>query len=95
MKWFRRLALLAVLASLLPLASTLSASLIADWYGCRLHEGSVNPCMIGGRDWGTALYNMFVMGWLMLLTLPFAMLTGLAWVVAELVQLARGRRPSQ
>lgn len=95
MKWVRRAAVLAILASLLPLASTLAASLIAQWYGCRLNEGSVNPCMIGGMDWGATLYNLFVMGWLMLLTLPIAMLTGLAWIVTELVRLARSRQPSE
>jgi hypothetical protein len=50
-------------------------------YGCELHEGFVNPCIIFGADRGELLYALGVMGWFMLVTLPI----GCAGVVASLI----------
>lgn len=92
MRWFRAVISLAVMACFAPMASTMAAAWIADRNGCRLHEGFVNPCVIGGVDWGGTLYNMAMMGWLMLATLPIALLLVGAWVVVELVRIVRRSR---
>ena len=53
---------------------------IANAYGCKVDEGSVHPCIIGGVDRGELLYSMGVLGWLMLVTLPVGGLAFLVWL---------------
>ena len=61
---------LIIFLTFLPLISSLAAGLIAEWNGCRLHEGNPNPCILGGVDIGKKLYTLGVAGWLTLVTLP-------------------------
>lgn len=61
---------LIVLFAAAPLIGAVIASWLAEANGCLLNEGSVNPCMILGMDWGGTLYTLFVLGWFMLATLP-------------------------
>jgi TRAP-type C4-dicarboxylate transport system permease small subunit len=92
MKLVRIILVLAILVCLLPLASVVLAGWIANANGCTLHEGFANSCVIGGVDWGETLYGMEVMGWLMLATLPIAVILIAAWVIAEIVNAVRRRR---
>lgn len=75
-----------------PVISVAIAGMIAEANGCQLHEGFVNPCIVGGVDWGGTLYALGVMGWLMLATLPLGALALAAWVVAAIVLLVVGHR---
>ncbi len=61
---------LIVLFASAPLIGVVIASWLAEANGCMLNEGTINPCMILGMDWGGALYTLFVLGWFMLATLP-------------------------
>jgi hypothetical protein len=70
--------LIAVFAAW-PIASVVIASTIASWNGCTLHEGFVNPCVVGGRDIGGTLYSMGVMGWFMIATLPMGVILFVLW----------------
>jgi len=92
MRWFRWIMTLALLACLAPLASLALAGAVAGAHGCRLHEGFVNPCVIGGADWGGTLYAMGMMGWLMITTLPVAAAIALVWIAVELVRWVRALR---
>lgn len=99
MIWLRRLlwlvAGLLTLVGLAPVASLTLAAVIANRYGCRLHEGFPEPCLIGGTDWGGTLYQMGVAGWLMLLTLPLlalGLVLGIAALIWTLVARARAAR---
>lgn len=85
------LAVIGLLA-LAPLLSVLVASFVASAAGCRLDEGSVHPCLVLGADRGEALYTMFVLGWLMLLTLPAGAVAGAGWLVTLLVHRVVWRR---
>jgi hypothetical protein len=86
--WFYILALLLILAvALAPVASVAIAGFIAEANGCRLHEGGINPCIVGGEDWGGMLYSMGVMGWFMLATIPLGGIALLAWVLALAIHL--------
>ncbi len=76
---------LIVAGALAPVASVVAGSTIANAYGCQVDEGSAHPCVIGGQDRGETLYAMFVLGWLMLLTLPAGALAGSIWLVTLLV----------
>ena len=94
MKWLRLVFVLALLACIAPMISVLVAGTIADHYGCRLHEGFVNPCLVNGTDIGTTLYNMGMMGWFMLFTLPIGALVIVVWIASEIVHAVRRRRTS-
>lgn len=77
---------------LLPALSAASAAMIANAAGCTLHEGSVNPCVIVGYDWGRALYTMGVLGWLMLISLPIAAVGGIGLILIVLIAAFRKLR---
>jgi hypothetical protein len=55
-------------------------------------EGSVHPCVIGGKDYGQLLYTLGVMGWLMLITLPLGTLAFVAWLIVLLLHRANWRK---
>jgi hypothetical protein len=59
-----------IVYSLIPLASSTAAFAIAKIAGAKLNEGSPNPCIILGYDFGNILYSMLGFGWLFLFTLP-------------------------
>lgn len=83
-----------VVFALWPVATVALSSWLAETNGCMLNEGDVNPCLIGGADWGGALYTMFVLGWFMLATVPLGAGALLVWLVVLVIhRLAWGRRP--
>jgi hypothetical protein len=44
-------------------------------------EGSVHPCIINGHDCGELLYDLGVLGWFMLVTLPGGLLAFDSWLI--------------
>jgi len=62
-----------------PVACVLVASTIASWNGCSIQEGYQNRCIVGGRNIGGLLYQIGVLGWYMLATLPSGALAFIAW----------------
>jgi hypothetical protein len=84
--------LLILVLALLPVASVLLSSVVADAAGCRLDEGGFHPCVILGADWGGVLGTMFVLGWLALVTLPLGAVALAAWAVAAVLLWLKGRR---
>lgn len=73
-----KLAILSAVIGVLPLLIALLGGFIADRLGCEMNEGSVQPCLLWGRDISHHLYGMFMCGWFAMLTLPL----GFAGVVA-------------
>ncbi len=73
---------LIVLLASLPVISVAVASFIAEANGCSLHEGFVQPCLVGGEDWGQTLYAMGMMGWFMLATIPLGGIGLVVWFLA-------------
>ena len=80
------------LGAIAPLVSVFVASGIAENYGCALDEGGTHPCMIGGTDRGELLNVMFVLGWLMLLTMPAGAIAFLIWLIALVLHRRQWRR---
>ena len=76
---------LAALLCLAPAFAVIAATSIAAMYGCTLHEGFANPCIVFGHDIGGPLASLFVMGWLMLATLPVLGFLAFGWIVAEVI----------
>ena len=75
-----------------PIASVAIAGTVAWWNDCTLHEGFANPCIVNGRDIGGTLYQMGVMGWFMLATIPIGMLAFIAWTIAWVIWSSMKRR---
>jgi len=81
-----------VLICALPIALALTAGTIAEAHGCRLDEAGVYPCVIDGRDYGTTLAAMGMVGWLMLLTVPIGAVALAGGVVAAILWAVGARR---
>jgi len=64
-----------VLFTAAPVLSVMAASTVAHAYGVRLDEGGVHPCIVLGHDIGPLLYDMFVAGWFMLVTIPVGVIS--------------------
>jgi hypothetical protein len=78
-----------LILGLFPVFSIGIAGLIANGAGCTLNEGNVHPCYVGGIDMGDTLYTMFVLGWLMLVTIPLGAMLLVCWAVILCVHLGR------
>jgi hypothetical protein len=73
-----------LLVAVAPVLSVIAASAIANRLGCRLDESGVHPCDYNGRDIGSELLTMAMMGWLGSATLP---LGGMALILYLLIAL--------
>jgi len=78
-------ALVMIAIGVMPLVSVLVAGLIADHFGCDLHEGFVQSCMAYGRDIGGVLHAMLSLGWLMLVSF-FLLAAGVLGLLGELLR---------
>jgi hypothetical protein len=91
--WLGVTLVLIILVAGAPLISALIAGGIADALGCTLNEGGASGCIFRGNDIGERLAEMFVLGWLAFVTLPFgAILFGIWLIVACIVTLQRRRQ---
>ena len=82
---------LAAFVATLPIVSAITAGLIANVSGCELNEGMAHSCIVAGVNIGPALYNMFVAGWLFILSFLYIPVA-IALAIAAIVVLQRGRR---
>lgn len=63
----------------MPLLGVLISGELASALGCPLNEGGTYPCIVLGVDIGGLLATLFVLGWLMLVTFPFMLITAGLW----------------
>ncbi|MCW5875393.1 MAG: hypothetical protein KIS85_00805 [Anaerolineales bacterium] len=68
-----------------PIGLAMGAGTFAEAMGCTLHEGFVNPCVVGGVDLGSTLYAFGMMGWLGIVTLPLGLLLLAVYLVIVFV----------
>ncbi|MFP4487211.1 MAG: hypothetical protein ACLFOC_09610 [Campylobacterales bacterium] len=66
--------LLLIAIGLLPFFSMLLSELIGVLLGCSIDESSASSCYFLGKNVGSMLYDMYIFGWAMGLTLPIALL---------------------
>ena len=91
--WLGVTLVLIIIVAGAPLISAVIAGGIANALGCTLNEGGVSTCIFMGHDIGETLLDMFVLGWLGFVTLPFgAILFGIWLIVVCVVTLRRRRR---
>src|SRR6476620_7009269 len=76
------LALFVIVAfAFAPIGSVMLCGAIANAHGCKVDEGSVHPCIINGHDYGELLYQLGVMGWFMLATIPGGLVAFASWLI--------------
>ncbi len=91
--WLSMSFVIIVLLAAAPLISAFIAGAIADVLGCTLNEGGASTCLFMGQDIGETLAEMFVLGWLAFVTLPWGLSALAIWfVVACVVAIVRWRR---
>lgn len=96
--WWVHITALLLIAAITcgPLSLALGAGWVAEANGCTLHEGFVNPCMIGGRDYGETLYGMGMMGWLAIASIPLGLIMLAAYlVIVFIVWLVRRQQSTE
>jgi hypothetical protein len=82
-----------VFIGFLPVFGLLAMSALAALSGCRVHEGAIPDCMLGGQKIGGLLYGLGMGGWFMLVSLPIALLGVVILALTLLIALVRrGRR---
>src|SRR3984893_16414916 len=81
-----------LMVALAPVGSVVLCYLIANAHGCTVDEGSVHPCVIGGKDYGELLYTMGVSGWFMFLTIPAGLLAGVIWLAVLVLRRVSWRK---
>src|SRR5262245_15606761 len=79
-RWLIGALWLSTLVAWAPVCAVLVAGVVANTLDCRLDEGSVHPCRLGGVDIGPTLYALGVSGWLILAAFPLMLLTTIAWI---------------
>jgi hypothetical protein len=82
---------LILLVTFAPMGSVVACGLIAHAHGCHVDEGSIHPCIVGGKNYGQLLYTLGVLGWLMLVTLPAGALAFMIWLIVLIAHRARWR----
>ncbi len=83
---------LILLFAMAPLLSALTASAIANVLRCGLDEGSAHACVVVGVNIGGALHTMFMLIWFSMMTIPFASLALLIWLIAAIILYVMYRR---
>jgi len=81
---------LSILIGAFPLILAYIAYGIARLNSCELNEADTHPCIIFGADRGDALYDLAMMGWLALLSIP----VGAVGAVISLIWLAKASASS-
>ena len=84
------LIILLVLIALIafgPALVTVISQFIAEAFGCQVDLNRVVPCVIGGKDYGEAFYNLGFAIWYSYLSLPAGGVLFAVWLVAALAML--------
>jgi hypothetical protein len=85
--WWLYLTLLVVLVlfGLAPLLGVVVADAVASANGCNLGDGPNLVCVVGGSDWGPALYAVAALTWFLLATMPLAGGALIVWLVVLVI----------
>ncbi len=86
----RSLVIIVILA-VLPLLVGWGAGIAASLAGCQINEGFATPCSFFGIDAGGLLYDLAMVGWLELMTLPLAVVLFGIWLLSLTIAVFRQR----
>jgi len=79
--WYLLALFLIVAFAFAPIGSVMLCAAIANANGCKVDEGSAHPCIVNGHDYGELLYELGVMGWFMLVTIPGGLVAFASWLM--------------
>jgi hypothetical protein len=79
--WYLLALFVIVAFAFAPIGSVVLCAIIANANGCKVDEGSAHPCIINGHDYGELLYELGVMGWFMLVTIPGGLVAFASWLI--------------
>lgn len=82
---------LSLLVAAAPIAIAIGADALGAAFGCEVHEGYSSPCVVAGVDIGRALGSAFVLGWLTILVMPFAVLGAIIGLLIAVFDTTRRR----
>ena len=78
----------------MPILGTIIAGTIAKLAGCPLDGSSVKPCFIGGTNHGKTLFTLLNLNWLLIVTVPAAIVAFAVLGIAQAaLLLVRRRKP--
>jgi hypothetical protein len=90
--WYLLALFVIVAFAFAPIGSVMLCAAIANANGCKVDEGSAHPCIINGHDYGELLYDLGVMGWFMLVTIPGGLVAFASWLVLVILHRTAWRR---
>jgi len=70
MSLHRKIAWISLVIAIVPIGSFVLSIILSSAGNCQVNESSVNVCMLFGVDVGGLIYNLMMMGWYALITLP-------------------------
>ena len=76
-----------ILIGISPILVAILSGTVAASFGCEVNEGMVNPCVIGGVDYGETFYTLGVAGWFFFFTIPVAIGLFAIYIVVVLIVL--------
>lgn len=86
-------ALLVIGPILIWLGAAAGALTLANAFGCTIHEGFANPCLVAGTDWGEAAYTLGLLAaWGPLIFAPVVMGAAMLWALFAAVRALLRRR---
>ena len=77
---------------LLPLLAVLISSGFADLLGCELNMAEPHPCLLLSIDIGALLYTLQGLGYLMIVSIPLAIILLVAWLLTEALRELQRRK---
>ena len=78
-----------VLFAVAPILVAIGSGSVAHAFGCQVDEGSVHPCFVAGLNLGPLFYDLGVLGWLFLVTLPLGAILIVTLTIFLVVRKAR------
>jgi len=90
-RYWQLLAVIAVFA-IWPLPIVYAASVIADLNHCTIVETGPTPCLVGGVDRGSLLFEMASLVQAGFVTLPIGVTLGFVWLCVLVINLMAWRR---
>lgn len=62
------------LFGIFPLLCVMLAKYLGKRWGCTVHAAGSGPCIVNGKDREPLLYRLFMMGMLLIFTVPLAII---------------------
>ena len=79
------LLVLILVFALLPTAISMGAEWFGQLFGCETDFNRAIPCTINGAEWGQTIYELQILAYLSLFTIPIGEVALAIWLVAAVI----------